>query len=283
MRILQQRQAILLVDLSNFVARAIAVQQDGYLKLLLQMLLKLRRQYPHHGFIFAVEGAGTLMRQQRLPCYKEGRVPSPEFNDARQLAIKMLKMINCRFLKAPDGEADDAIASYCHYNPDDSCIIVSNDRDLWQAIRCNVAVRATVKSTTTDIDRFACERILGVPPKAVPLMKALLGDASDNIPRGVERVHKKKLLRLANEAGGDVKQLAEATNQADYLTVLDKEKIALAHTTVKRHLSVTKARINKNYLQRQYLGDATALKRFLEQHNVEITEVEVKTIAGATK
>ncbi|KKN14797.1 hypothetical protein LCGC14_0992470 [marine sediment metagenome] len=285
MRILQQRDAVLLIDLSNFVARAIAVAQQDYLRLVLQMLLKLRRHYPHHRFVFAVEGAGTLRRQRLLPCYKEGRVPSPEFNEARQVAIQMLRRIECQHIKAPDGEADDAIATYVGQHPDDNCVIVSNDRDLWQLITPNCNVWATVKRNNVQVDRFACRRLLGVDPKVVPLMKALLGDASDNIPRGVARVHKKKLLRLVNDSEGRVDQIPQLVQDAEYLTVKDKEKIILALPTVKQHLSVTIAWNNLSLKTRTCSGDVEALTRFLDHYGATTwtTVDEIEIIVGMVK
>lgn len=282
MRILQQHDAVLLVDLSNFVARAAAVAQQDYLRLVLQMLLKLRKQHQHHRFVFAVEGAGTLRRQRLLPCYKEGRIPSPEFNEARQTVIHMLRLIECQHIKAPDGEADDAIATYVQLHPDDSCIIVSNDRDLWQLITPNCTVLAAIKRTTTQVDSFACKRLLGVSPSRVALMKALLGDSSDNIPRGVERVHKKKLIRLVNDTEGYVDQIPQLVQDAEYLTPKDKEKILLSLTTVKQHLSVTRAWNQLSLKTRTCSGDLEAFTRFLDHHgaNVWATNRELEIIAG---
>jgi len=276
MRILQSK-AVLLVDLSNVVARAVSVAPDRYLGLLINMLAKLRRQYPHHEMVYALEGSGTLIRQRTLPEYKAGRIPSPEFNDARTRAIKMLKLTACRLIKAPDGEADDAIATYCHEHPNETCVIVSNDRDLWQLINSRVTVHATVKRSTTDVDRHACQRLLGVQPNEIPLMKAILGDPSDQIPRAVERVHKKKLLRLVQETKGDVGRLAEVVSTAEYLTGKDKEKVKASVSTVKRHVEVTRARLGQ-LKQRQYQGDATRLKKFLAQYGDQVDNEDIRLV-----
>jgi len=278
----QQHDAVLRVDLSNFAARAIAVAQQDYLRLVLQMLLKLRKQHQHHRFVFAVEGAGTLRRQRLLPCYKEGRIPSPEFNEARQTVIHMLRLIECQHIKAPDGEADDAIATYVYHHPNDSCIIVSNDRDLWQLITPNCTVLAAVKRTPPQEDSFACKRLLGVSPSRVPLMKAILGDSSDNIPRGVERVHKKKLLRLINDTEGYTDQIPQLVRDAEYLTDKDKEKIMLSLATVKQHLGVTYAWNRLKLKTRTCPGDLEAFTRFLDHHGASVwaTDKEIELIAG---
>jgi 5'-3' exonuclease len=284
MRILQNN-AHLLIDLSNFVARAIAVAQQNYLALTLHMLLKLRRQYQYHQLVFAVEGSGTIRRQRLLTCYKDGRIPSPEFNDARRTAIQMLRLIKCRFIMAPDGEADDAIACFCDRNSDDEVIIVSNDRDLWQLINTNVKVLSTVKRSTFEVDKFACQRLLGVLPHEIPLMKAMLGDTSDNIPRAVERVHKTKILRLVHAANGDLDKVPSVAS-LDFLTEKDRERVTASLAVVKQHLDVTRAWNNLDLKQRHHEGDYNALQLFLSEHAVALEKAEMdelKSITGKSK
>jgi len=271
----------MLIDLSNFVARATAVRAN-YLELLLQMLVKLRRQHPHHRFVFALEGSGTLRRQQLLRQYKAGRIPSPEFNEARRTAITMLRNIPCGFIKAPDGEADDAIASYCQQHSEDEIVIVSNDRDLWQLITPNVLIHTTVQRSTTDVDRHACRRLLGVDPEVVPLMKAMLGDPSDNIPRAIARVQQKKLLRVAQQAQ-QPDGIEDAVASADYLTENDKKKILSAISVVKTHMSVTRAWNNLNLKQRTHPGDAVALQEFLDPYGIKLSTDEIDSIMGAIR
>jgi len=281
MRILEQSQAVVLFDLSNVVARATAVAQHNFMGLLCRMLLKQRKRYPSHEFVFAVEGAGTLARQRVLPAYKDGRVPSPEFQDARNAAIKMLHYVACTLIKAPEGEADDAIATYTEHHPDADIIVVSNDRDLWQLISPNVRIQAKVGKDTIDVDRFACVRHLGVLPEAVPLMKALCGDSSDCIPRGVPRVHEKKLKQLAQAAADQEDRLDLIVDNADWLTDPDKKKIHAAASVVKQHLQVTRAWNNLQLVQRKYAGDVDGLLGFLEYHNADgLSREDVETIVG---
>jgi len=281
MRFLQQTDAILLFDLSNFVARATAIAGRNFLSLFTQMLLKQRRQFPQHRFVFAVEGSGTLRRQQLLPQYKDGRIPSPEFNLARKEAIELLRHVNCRIIKAPDGEADDAIASYVEQHCQDATVtILSNDRDLWQLIRREVYVQAKVKTSTLQIDRHACKRLLGVTPAVVPLMKALLGDKSDNIPRGVPRVTVAKLLRVANEAA-QVENVLSVTKTADWLTAGDKTKIERAYPTVKQQAKVTCCWNQLNLHLRDCVADTSLFQEFLEQRGYrEMTEEDINQITG---
>lgn len=285
MRILQQSEAVLIFDLSNVVARAQAVAGADWLKLYTRMLLKQRKKYRNHRFIFAVEGAGTIARQKIVPEYKAGRVPTPEFQSARKLAIEMARCINCSVLLAPDGEADDAIASFVSKNPNADITIVSNDRDLWQLIQSNVVVRAQVVGTTTTIDRFACVRHIGVLPEAVPVLKALCGDKSDNIPRGVPKVHEKKLKRLAQLVTGVEEQLCQVARESDFLTDADKKKIQDAYPVVKLQLKVTTAWRNLKLKERKCKGNTGKLKKFLDIYSVvdSFDDGDIKKIVGESK
>lgn len=236
-----QKPPVLLIDLSNLVARAIAVGKENYLLLFARMLLKLRKRYPHHRFVFAVEGQGASRRQQILPAYKADRVPSGEVDEARHTSFLLLHHVNCEMIKADAGEADDAIASYVKkYCTDRSVVVLSDDRDLWQLIRSNVVVEARVKNTVTRVDRFACKKLLGVSPEKVPLLKALCGDNSDNIPRGVPRVAERKLVGLAQQAES-VGALVAAATEVEGMTESDRRRVEAATTTVAQHLKVTKA------------------------------------------
>ena len=279
MKFLQQIDAVLLFDLSNFVARATAIAGQNFLALFTQMLLKQRRQFSQHRFVFAVEGSGTLRRQQLLPQYKDGRIPSPEFNTARREAIQLLQYVRCLVIKAPDGEADDAIASYIEQHcADATTTILSNDRDLWQLIRRGVYVQAQVKTDTLQIDKYACKRLLGVTPDVVPLMKALLGDPSDCIPRGVPRVTTAKLLRVANEAE-TVENVLNVVQNADWLTKGDKTKIERAHATVKKQAKVTRCWNHLNLHIRKCTANAEAFREFLMQRNcIEPTEQDINQV-----
>lgn len=284
MRILQQSEAILVFDLSNLVARAQAVAGIDWLKLYTRMLLKLRKKYGNRRFVFAVEGAGTITRQRILPEYKAGRVPTPEFQSARKLAVEMARNIESSVLLAPEGEADDAIASFVTQNNDADIIIVSNDRDLWQLIRPNVAVRAQIVGSTTTIDRFACTRHLGVLPEAVPIMKALCGDKSDDIPRGVPKVHEKKLKRLAQLVAGMEEQLCQVARESDFLTEADKKKIQDAFPVVKRQLKVTTAWENLKLKERKCKGSFSKLKQFLSDYGIEdFEDKDLKKISGENR
>lgn len=94
-------------------------------------------------------------------------------------------------------EADDVIAALVrvHRNRANRVIVVSSDRDLWQLMDGNtVRIYAhTLKRFVTRADLI--EHFHGLAfPGGIALMKAVFGDASDNIPPAVPRLRKKPVV-----------------------------------------------------------------------------------------
>ena len=90
-------------------------------------------------------------------------------------------------------EADDIIAYIANRasKADKKVTIVSSDKDFFQLIDNNVEVYAPVKKTTFNIDNIKEE--IGVLPQNYNIVKALLGDNSDNLP-GVKGLGIKTIL-----------------------------------------------------------------------------------------
>ena len=90
-------------------------------------------------------------------------------------------------------EADDIIAYIAKRasKADKKVTIVSSDKDFFQLIDNNVEVYAPVKKTTFNIDNIKEE--IGVLPQNYNIVKALLGDNSDNLP-GVKGLGIKTIL-----------------------------------------------------------------------------------------
>lgn len=90
-------------------------------------------------------------------------------------------------------EADDIIAYIAKRasKADKKVTIVSSDKDFFQLIDQNIEVYAPVKKTTFTIDNIKEE--IGVLPQNYNIVKALLGDNSDNLP-GVKGLGIKTIL-----------------------------------------------------------------------------------------
>lgn len=102
----------------------------------------------------------------------------------------------CRYEE--DGiEADDIIGTMAKRYPDHTIHILSSDKDLWQLIdpTTNVYVMKKGLSEIEVIDEAKLMETKGIVPAQIIDLKALMGDASDNIP-GVKGVGEKTALKL---------------------------------------------------------------------------------------
>lgn len=104
----------------------------------------------------------------------------------RDLAQEYLAILGVPQVRIPGVEADDVMAFVAaKMDHPNGCIVVTTDQDLLQLIRAGsqdaseVRVYSPIKKTMYDRPTFISE--YGILPENYRLMKALTGDASDNI------------------------------------------------------------------------------------------------------
>ena len=130
-----------------------------------------------------------LKRTQLYPAYKGTRKPMPEeLHEQVPLIQEMLRAMNLPILTLEGYEADDilgTIAKRCEKEGADVTIL-SGDRDLLQLAdtHIKISIPKTSKGRTELFNYYPedVEREYGVSPSAYIDVKALQGDASDNIP-----------------------------------------------------------------------------------------------------
>lgn len=140
--------------------------------------------------------------------YKAKRRDMPgELAEQMPIIHELVDALGIARLSAAGYEADDIIGTLCQ-NAESrgaKCVIVTGDRDSLQLVSDLVTVKLAVPrqgSTETAVyDKAAVTERYGVPPKALLDVKALMGDASDNIP-GVAGVGEKTALELIGRFGG---------------------------------------------------------------------------------
>ncbi|MBR1660221.1 MAG: DNA polymerase I, partial [Oscillospiraceae bacterium] len=141
-------------------------------------------------------------RHLRYEGYKAQRKGMPE-----ELAVQMpilkdvLDAMGIRRVELEGWEADDllgALSRRCEARGDD-CVIATGDRDSFQLITPHTTVKhIKTRMGQTETIGYTPERFVeeyGFPPKGIVDLKALMGDASDNIP-GVAGVGEKTALDL---------------------------------------------------------------------------------------
>lgn len=96
--------------------------------------------------------------------------------------------------RAKGYEADDLIARLVREFPvaDATRVIVSTDEDLFQLLADGVVIWNPTKGMV--LDQFWFELGYGIPPEKWPLVKAIAGCSSDNVP-GVKGVGEKKAIQ----------------------------------------------------------------------------------------
>ena len=200
------KKRVLIVDALNAYLRAYIVdpslssngQPIGGIKGFIKILQKLVRQTRPDNVVVVWDGPnGSKKRKSMDKNYKEGRKPIRlnrsvhNLTDDEELQNKMwqqsriIEYMNempiIQFM-LPEIEADDVIAYIANLDIYDGWnkIIVSNDKDFMQI--CN---EETILWRPTKDEFLNTKRILeqtGVHPTNMALARAIIGDASDNLP-----------------------------------------------------------------------------------------------------
>lgn len=139
--------------------------------------------------------------------YKAGRKKMPDELASQMPILKeLLRQMGLPILEAEGFEADDILgteARACRERGD-NCVLLTGDRDSFQLVSQATVVRlASTKAgqpVTTIYDEAAIQETYGVSPRQMIDVKALMGDASDNIP-GVAGVGEKTALALIQKYG----------------------------------------------------------------------------------
>lgn len=268
--------AFLIFDTSNVVARAVSVSPDGYVRLFCQMLLRYRQRFANRDFVFCLEGNGVDRRREIYGGYKAHREATTTFHEAVAAVQQVLACLDCQTVQAPDGEADDAIATFISNRQSWDVLIVSEDRDLWQLLDSHTKVLAKIGRSEVLVDRHVCRRQLGVDPVTVPLYKAVFGDKSDGIPRAVPRVKTADLKRIIQQAK-TVDGWAEAVAADQGLTEKTKSSIDKTMDTVERNHRLVRLWRLLNLRVQRHTPDVAALRRLVPGLTKDEAETIVRT------
>ncbi len=173
----------------------------------LNILDRMEREEQPEAVCVAFDLHGPTFRHVQYDGYKATRHPMPE-ELAQQIPVmkEILKAMNIPIYECQGWEADDVIGTVSRVcaEKDWECVIATGDRDSLQLINPNVRVKLVISkpgqtsTTLYDVEKF-CEEYGFAPQKMVDL-KALMGDASDNIP-GVAGVGPKTASELLLKFG----------------------------------------------------------------------------------
>ena len=175
-------------------------------------------------YILVAFDKGKSFRHNKYDFYKGGRNATPEeLKEQFPKAKEILDAMGIKHFEIDNYEADDIIGTVSRIvDEEDQFIatIISSDKDLLQLISDEVDVKLLKTSGFVRIDTQEFMNTYGVEPIKMIDLKALMGDASDNIP-GVKGIGEKTAINLLTK----YKSLDNLYENIDSVTGKTKEKL----------------------------------------------------------
>ena len=167
-----------------------------------QIMFKTIEEEKPDKIIVAFDISSSEKRTKIFSEYKAGRHKTPEDLTMQFPIIKeLLRMMNIPIVQKDGIEADDILGAIAKKEgkKGNKIIILTGDRDYFQLVDMNVNIRypKTIMGKTEYIiyDNYKINEEYGLTPEKLIEVKALMGDASDNIP-GVKGIGEKTALKL---------------------------------------------------------------------------------------
>lgn len=214
----------------------------------LNILLKHLDEESYDYLCVAFDVKEKTFRHKRYELYKAQRKPAPEdFLVQLPLMKEVLAAMNCMCMELPGYEADDIIGTVSKIcdQSDVECNILTGDKDDLQLISDNTTVKLVVtrmgRTTTTDYHPEQFREKYGIEPSEFIDVKALMGDASDNIP-GVAGVGEKTAMSLIQ----NYKNIDYIYEHIDKLEIKEGVRNKLKNDRDNAYLSYELATIDRN-------------------------------------
>ncbi|MDO4475841.1 MAG: DNA polymerase I [Lachnospiraceae bacterium] len=175
----------------------------GFLNIMFHLLDEEKPQY----LAVAFDLSAPTFRHKTYAEYKGTRKPMlPELKQQVPLIKEVLTAMQIPLMMLEGYEADDLIGTVSKQASEQGLevTIISGDRDLLQLADERVLVRIpkTLKGSTT-VENYHTQEVIdkyGVTPPQIIELKALMGDASDNIP-GIPGVGEKTAAKIIAQFG----------------------------------------------------------------------------------
>ncbi len=214
---------------------------EGFLKSLRSFIEKCK---PDKVVVIWDGPGGSKKRRAVVKEYKEGRKPyrlnrNYDFEHVNEADNKIFQRVRLDdYLQdlpviqvmIEDIEADDSIAYISNHLKDDQKIIVSTDKDFLQLLDKNTIIYHPIKKVF--VTSKECKRVYNVYPQNFAIVRAIVGDKSDNL-KGVKSVGMKNVLKyfpfLTEERTVELDEIfkyAEA-NDEKYKKFLDAREVII--------------------------------------------------------
>jgi len=206
----ESQETLLLVDGSSYLYRAYHALPDlrngegfptGAIYGIVNMLRKLRNDYPAKYSACVFDAKGKTFRDDLYPAYKEHRAPMPDDLRAQIEPIhEAVRALGWPILVVEGVEADDVIGTLAERATREGVrtIVSTGDKDLAQLVNDRVTLVNTMTNET--LDPAGVQAKFGVPPERIVDYLSLIGDTVDNVP-GVPKVGPKTAVKWLSEFG----------------------------------------------------------------------------------
>jgi DNA polymerase-1 len=186
------------------------------------MLIKLMQEQKPDYIACCLDLGAPLERTAEFADYKSQRTEAPEtFSSQVPLIREVLETMRIPIFELAGHEADDLIAYIAHSEAAEGTDIriVTGDRDFFQLVDDRIRVFYNRRGITdiVEMDPKAVEERYGIPPAKYVDLKALEGDASDNLP-GVPGVGTKTAAKLIQKYGSAEEVVEHADEQTPKLS-----------------------------------------------------------------
>lgn len=207
---MSNRPTLLLVDGSSYLYRAYHAMAQltapdgaptGALYGVLNMLRRLRSEYPHDYCAVVFDAKGKNFRHQMFEEYKATRPPMPDDLRPQAEALPdLVRLTGWPVLVIGQVEADDVIGTLAKQGAEHGLrvIVSTGDKDMAQLVDERVTLVNTMSSETLDIEGVKAK--FGVRPDQIRDYLALMGDKVDNVP-GVEKCGPKTAVKWLEAYG----------------------------------------------------------------------------------
>lgn len=191
------------------------------------LLRRLLRRRPEH--VALVYDAGRATFRTRLdPRYKANRgEPPPDLVPQFDLALRLGEAAGFATYSVPDYEADDLMATLARQAGGEGMRtrLLGVDKDLCQLVRDEAPAVVVEDPKSGEVcDAAGVLRRMGVPPRHVVDLLALVGDSVDNVP-GVAGVGPKSAVALV-QAFGDLDRVYAALDRVPALPIRGARALA---------------------------------------------------------
>lgn len=218
---------------------------------LISMLLRIIQDLKPTHIAFCFDEDAPTFRKKEFKEYQSQRVETPkDLSTQFQKAKDFTKALGVGYFSMPGYEADDVIGTITQLAISnsklaiDEVIIVTGDRDMLQLVDDERNVKLYMPITGLSSAKMftvkeTVER-MGVPPKLIPDLKGLVGDASDNY-KGVSGVGPKTAVALLSEFGsfnGIYKSLSKVPEKTREKLTKDRESADMSYKLAKIVLDV---------------------------------------------